>query len=300
MLHRKLPACFALLVLAVPFSRDAAFQEGAQSRRDGGHLPTLTFAVFLDPLGARRERLSGTERAYTNHVYLNAFVPDRSLLDGADQMIKGSNKSSKTASMPLDRSLNEIGRKYDTYFTIEEAWADDGSINPMRAALVQPLPKAESLVQELEYLKKAVANLTYSPDQANSRIIHIIDSRLLSQKDYALERVIPRIDYNGPAYDLADAIAKLGILISCRRFGSLPHLEAWDYVSVVHVKGESLKVRGALSDFLPLDRQGNILWVATTKIGPCETSYVAIHGSPRQRPRRCLSPSELIEKPESL
>jgi hypothetical protein len=58
--------------------------------------------------GARRERLSGTERAYINYVYLNAFVPERSLLDAADQMIKDSNKSSKTESMPLDRSLNEI------------------------------------------------------------------------------------------------------------------------------------------------------------------------------------------------
>jgi hypothetical protein len=94
----------------------------------------------------------------------------------------------------------------------------------MRAALVRPLPKAESLVKELGYLKKAVANLTYSPDQANSRVIHIIDSRLLSQEDYALERVIPRIDDNGPAYDLADAVAKLGILISSRRFGPSPTL----------------------------------------------------------------------------
>jgi hypothetical protein len=98
--------------------------------------------------------------------------------------------------------------------------------------------------------------------------------------------VIPSIDYNGPAYELADAIGKLGISISSPRSGPpIGALEVWDHVSVVHVKGERLKVRDALSDFLPLDRQGNILWVATTKFGPGETSYIAIHGSPKQGTR---------------
>ena len=137
----------------------------------------------------------------------------------ASTLGQGKGTMSSPETIPLDHFLHELGRKYDTYFTIEETWADDQSVRLIRSARVRRLSKAESLVQELEYLKKGVPNLTYELDQANPRIIHIIDSRLLSQKDYALERVIPSIDYNGPAYELADAIGKLGISISSPRSG---------------------------------------------------------------------------------
>src|SRR5262245_14531955 len=198
---------------------------------------------------------------------------------------KGTMSSAESQSIPIDRFLQELGKKYNTYFTIEETWTDDQSMRLIRSALVPRLSKAESLVQELEYLKKGVPNLTYEVDQANPRIIHIIDSRLLSQKNYALERVIPSIDYNGPVSELADAIGKLGVSISSQRGQPIGQLEVRDWVSVVHVKGERLKVRDALSEFLPLDRLGNILWVATTKFGPGEATDVAIHGLPRQGAR---------------
>jgi len=198
---------------------------------------------------------------------------------------KGPMTGPETESVPLDRLLHELGRKYDTYFTIEETWTDGKSTDLIRSNLVRRLSKAESLVQELEYLKKAVANLTHSLDQANSRIIHIVDSRLLSQKDYALERVIPSIDFNGPAYLLPDAIARQGVPVSSQEFGFIGQPEVRDYVTVVHVKGEKLKVRDALSGFIPLDRRGNILWAATTKLGPGETSHIAFQGSPKQGAR---------------
>ena len=51
--------------------------------------------------------------------------------------------------------------------------------------------------------------------------------------------------------------------------------ETLDYNTVVQIKGDGIRVRDALSDFIPLEgRRSRILWVARTKIGEAEMSYV--------------------------
>jgi hypothetical protein len=148
---------------------------------------------------------------------------------------------------------------------------------PVRSSGIQP----PSLVQELESLKKDVPNLTYELGQANSRIVHIIDSRLSRQKDYAMDRVIPSFDFDGTVDRLADGLAKQGVPISPFSF-RISVDPAEDRVTVVHIKAKNLQVRDALSDFIPLDRQNKILWVARTRLGPGETSYVGFQGGPTE------------------
>jgi hypothetical protein len=195
---------------------------------------------------------------------------------------KGTTASgSQIQPVPLAEFVHELGTKYDSYFTIETAWAEGESVDSMEASLVHKLSGAGSLVQELEHLKKTVPNFAYEPGQANSRIIHIIDSRLSRQKDYALDRVIPSIDFSGPAHLLADALAKQGLPISSHmtRFSQL---DVEDYVTVVHIKAKNLRVRDVLSDFIPLDREVKVLWIARTRLGPRETTQIRFQGRPRE------------------
>jgi hypothetical protein len=51
------------------------------------------------------------------------------------------------------------------------------------------------------------------------------------------------------------------------------------------MSGENLKVRDALSTFLPLNKYSRVLWVARTVLGQEQRSYVQFRG-PRMTKRR--------------
>jgi hypothetical protein len=90
---------------------------------------------------------------------------------------------------------------------------------------------------------------------------------------YGLESVIKSIDFAGSTSELVAAIGKQGITVSPQR--ALFTNEFQDYDTVIHVNGEGLRVRDALSNFLPLaERKGRILWIARKKLAEGEVTYV--------------------------
>jgi hypothetical protein len=83
---------------------------------------------------------------------------------------------------------------------------------------------------------------------------------------------MPRINYEGKLSDLPAAISKNGVAVSSPLVTFTG--ETADYNTTVHVAGERLSVRAALSDFIPLDKRTvRILWTATTRLGG-RTTYV--------------------------
>lgn len=176
-------------------------------------------------------------------------------------------------SLPLLDYLVELGKADDRFFTIEEAWKGDKPMNSLEAQWIQRPLEQKSLQQELERLRGGVPNFSYEIDKANSRIVHIKDARLAQQKGYGLESVIQRIDFMGKVNELPSAIGKLGIPVSLPVVMDIR--QSLDHMTEVQVKGEGLKVRDALSNFVPLEgRRGRLLWIARTKLNQGEVSYV--------------------------
>src|SRR5215470_1125108 len=63
-------------------------------------------------------------------------------------------------------------------------------------------------------LRGIVPNLTYETDKIDSRIIHIKDKRLLQLKTYAIDQEIAPFEFQGPLFQLVEAIAKNGVQIT--------------------------------------------------------------------------------------
>jgi len=197
------------------------------------------------------------------------------------QGLKRMTETSEQRSALLSQVFVELGKDYDCFFTIEEAWKDKEFMNAMESQRVQRFSSRKNLQQELEQLRQTVPNFTYEVDKSNPRIVHIIDSRLAQQKGYGLESVINSIDFTGTVFDLVNAIGAQGIPVSSRGL-TFTH-EQPDYRTVVHVKGEGLKVRDALSNFISLDRHGRILWIARTRFEQGEVSYIHFY-TPAKKP----------------
>ncbi len=178
-------------------------------------------------------------------------------------------------STPFLFYLGDLGRKHNCFFTIEVAWYESGPTDRLDARWVERPSEKKDLQQELEYLRLNVPYLEYEVNENNPRIIHIIDSRLRYRDWYGLESVIKSIDYTGKAKDLPSAIGKLGIPVSSQMGLVIGGGEFQDRDTVVHVKGEGLKVRDALTNFVPLEgRDGRFLWIARTKPGKGEVAYI--------------------------
>jgi len=179
----------------------------------------------------------------------------------------------QVSPLPMLNYLVELGKKYNCFFTIEEAWREDNLMDSISNHLLQRASQNMSLEQELNRIRQSIPNFSYELDRTNPKIVRIKDSRLAQQKDYALDAVIKTIDFTGKVHDLVNEINRQGIPVS-----ALPitfNNETLDSVTIVQVKGEELKVRDALSNFIELEgRRSRILWVARTKIGKEEISSV--------------------------
>ena len=181
--------------------------------------------------------------------------------------------NTQTRSLPVMNYLIELGKEYDYFFTIEEAWKDDDSTDSITNHWLPRAAQKTSLTEELEQVRQAVPNFVYEIDRAHPKIIHVKDGRLAQQQDYALEDVIKTITFNGKLPDLVSEINRQGGRVAAPLITF--NNETWDYSTVVRVKGEGLKVRDVLSDFIPLEgRRSRILWMARTRLGPKQVSNI--------------------------
>jgi hypothetical protein len=177
--------------------------------------------------------------------------------------------------------LDELGKKFGYYFTLEETWDNGGVMNRIQSHRLERPAMGNDIWQDLALLTRLVPNMTYKVDDVNPKIIHIIDAGLAHRQGYALEENIDEINFSGSVFDLVKYLEKQGLRVSPRGAVDTHELSTIDFGTQVHVTGRQLSVRGALSDFIPLQGRSNrILWVARTKNGPNETSFVRFSFSP--------------------
>jgi hypothetical protein len=180
----------------------------------------------------------------------------------------------------LPRLLEELGREQNRFFTIEEAWAEGESMNSIESQWLTRSSKRSDLKSELEQLRESLPNLTFQIDKADSRFVHIIDARLATQKGYGLERTIDRIRFAGTGGELVEALIKRGIPFSPITLTSIHEHSSFNDSIPVRINGENLGVRDLLTRSIPLEKRTNrILWVARTRLGQGEVSYIYFYGT---------------------
>lgn len=184
-------------------------------------------------------------------------------------------------AVSLQDLLTDLGVKNGVTFTVEEAVLKDGLMGTMRNSAHRRIPEGSALNAALDELSQSVAHFTWHADASNPKIIHIIDEHLLRRRGYALDMVIGELDFAGTVNRLVDAIAAKGVPVSSLGGADVGDAMVTDYKTIVQVKGKGLTVREALTDFVPLDGRGPILWLAQTRIeGPDQTTYVRFRGAP--------------------
>jgi len=183
--------------------------------------------------------------------------------------------------------LYEMGNAYDCYFTVESAWKDGEPYNKMEATIVEPslMPSAdkEGLQVTLDALKRQVPNFTFMRDQSDSRIIHVIDSRLLNQKKYGLAYTVEHLEFSGSVGNLLSHLRAQGIPVDPQSSGSLHELGRHDSRVAVQVKVENSQVRALLSHCAPVEGRSRILWIARTKLAKGAISVIQFRGA-KKRP----------------
>ncbi len=212
--------------------------------------------------------------------YMLRFVATLLLVGGSiflhlPQRVKSMTElaQEQSSALPMRHYLADLGKTYDSFFTIEEGWTEDNPADRITSHWLQRPSQAKSLKDELEHIRQIVPNFTYEIDKTNPRLIHILDARLAQQKGYGLARVIKSIDFQGKLSDLPSELKKQGIPVSSP--WATDTRSPGDDLTVVQIKAEGLSVRDALSNFIPLEgRLNRILWIAATKLGQREVSNV--------------------------
>jgi len=169
-------------------------------------------------------------------------------------------------SVPLEWHLFWLAREYDVFFTIEQSWTT-GEVNNAYTShqIPRELTRA-SLLDELQRISSLLPGFQYEIDDKNPRIIHIWDARLREFRSYGLDRTVRNFAMTGKLPDLMAEIARRGIPVAFQTSDVCVSV-CWgnDFITVVHVKADQLKVRSLLTDFLPLSNYSRILWRAETE-----------------------------------
>jgi hypothetical protein len=178
----------------------------------------------------------------------------------------------------LEQFLGDLGEACDCYFTVEDGYKAGDSAALLSSFMVGRPRKGPKLEEQLKALKSEVPDLTFTADEKNPRIIHIADKRLSGEKGYALDGVVREIDFKGTVVGLIAAIQAQGFQISSPTSLATEELLSWDLSTPVRVKAKEIKVREALSLYLPLGRYSRVLWVARTNVGAGMHTQVMFRG----------------------
>lgn len=176
--------------------------------------------------------------------------------------------------------LREIGNKYDCYFTMEIGLVSGDHIHSLENVYsidrrdVTLAMQQMNLAEALELLHNIVPHLTHKPNDFNPNIIHIIDDRLIRKKNYALEKIIGDISFEGKVSDLIDVIGRKGVAVSSRGAIDIYESMGVDYSTRINVVEKKKSVRDILSNSLTLKDRGRVLWIAETELVDGQTTYV--------------------------
>jgi hypothetical protein len=183
----------------------------------------------------------------------------------AAQVVTGADGT--TGSIPLEDVLQDLGRKYDCYFTVEEGWTEGSPMNAFSTAPVRLPSETANIKQILDDVTKQVPNLRFEITRRDRPVIHVIDRRLDGQSGYALGMTLQSYAFTGTTGELIADLAKQGIPVVPQTLFPVGRAIAADMSTRMTIKSSSLTVRRFLSDFIPLAGYSRVIWTAATKLG---------------------------------
>ena len=189
---------------------------------------------------------------------------------------KGQDKKAADKPNSLKVFLMDLGKSYNCYFTIEEAWQEGGLMDGLQYKQVFHQNENIGLQRELDSLTRELREFDYEVNPINPKIIHIKDARLNKQSNYALDMSVSNINTQGNFFDLVTSINKQGIPIENIGVAALSDLNELDMKTKLSVKADNLKVRYVLSNFCDLKGRNRVIWTSRTKIGTQEESYIRL------------------------
>lgn len=184
-------------------------------------------------------------------------------------------------TVELREFLRQMGDKYDRHFTLEVVPRSVGDTDSMETVSIREgeniasILANKSIKESLDWLREAVPNLVYlDAEGSNDRVIHIVDSRLNSRSDYALNKVIDNLKFDGLLSELPTAIARKGISVASKNFGDTREMAIVDYSTKVQIEEKNKRVRDILSGPVGATGRGRLLWIAETDLEKNAVTYV--------------------------
>jgi hypothetical protein len=186
-----------------------------------------------------------------------------------------SAQESPSQTITLRQRLEEIGSKFDRYFTLEGLLDKDrgGGTGSIENKTLIRKPLKTSISEEMQQLRQTFPTLDFEI-RDGSKVIHIIDKRIAAKADNPLDQVVKDIKFNGITFHFVDEIAKHGVKISPGNAISTKEIYTVDYSIRVNVQASNKNVRELLTDYVPLEGRGRILWISTTYSGKDNTAHI--------------------------
>ena len=175
--------------------------------------------------------------------------------------------------LQLKDFLHDAGNKCDVYFTVEGACPSNMFSDVLMLEDVFSKGAPGDISAVISSLTNSITNLTVTADASNKRIYHVIDSRLLVLDDYAMNRVLESIKFDGDAETFVSHIEQ-GVpnLLNQSIFGST--FIALNDATAISISYANVSVRDALSNGVDLRGYNRLIWTAFT---PLETRQTEVH-----------------------
>jgi hypothetical protein len=194
-----------------------------------------------------------------------------------DKLANLHQTDSQIENLALLSFLYELGKTCDCFFTIEEAWQENESSNQVETTMISKEVLNASPQKAMELLQQKIPYFVIVADRYNPKIFHLIDTRLLRQRDYAFENIVKAVNFEGASGDLAKELNKSVPKLQLPSAFDLHEARRLKSDYKVKVTGRLLKVREALCGFSDLTNHGPILWIARTKLGDNEASTLFLY-----------------------
>jgi hypothetical protein len=206
-----------------------------------------------------------------NFLVVMFFVVVMPYMEGP---VSGQPDARSSSELTLRKSLYAIGDKYDCYFTLEIALESGNQRQSLEGQIVSPILNGKSLRKELDGLTKRIPYLQYRFDAYNPKIIHIIDAHLSKEHDYSMDKIISEISFDGIGFDLVNELGRKGGAVSSKGPLDISEGLTIDLSSQLRVRESDKSIRNIVTNSLPLQGRGRILWIAQTEMGAGAMTYI--------------------------
>jgi len=182
----------------------------------------------------------------------------------------------------LTLCLSDLGKKYDVYFTIEEAYEEGSVQNPISSRLISCSIENSTLNEALRGLEQALPDVEILKSETNLAVVHLIDSRLKAMGNYPIDYMLDSINYSGPIVQLIDEVSKQVPTIEAQTMFAVGRGPiVMDMITKVTVSAINSSVRDVLTNYIPLSTYNRVLWIANTKLGDKPKTTVQFGGRAR-------------------